>query len=417
MREDLVYLRDTWLPMDKSFSGEGRKAFEVLVNESIAKTDTLSAADFALDVARAVATSGNGHTEAAVTRFLNRLPYRAWWFSDGLYIVQAHPDFSHLIGARIERIGKFSPEEALRLIAPFISGTDARIRAVSSVLLTSIQALHRIGATRDPRKITVTVRLQNGKRASFSLGPQSTADPQAGAYWSVLVPAGAHVAGRWPHVLDNVVLIPALYKEPVDFDSEWMGDGGKVFYARLYERGSRGGPSLEEKLMVSLQDQVVARKPKYVIVDLRLNTGGNFMKTILFTQALPRLVPADGKVFVLIGPVTFSAALATAAMLKDNGGDKVVFIGERMGDAGRFWAEGRYIPLPNSGIPVRPAPGFQDWQTGCKEADQCYWAATVFGVTDVSLEPDVEVATSFADYAAGRDAVLTAALERARDLE
>ena len=47
----------------------------------------------------------------------------------------------------------------------------------------------------------------------------------------------------------------------------------------------------------------------------------------------------------------------------------------------------------------------------------CYWAATVFGVTDVSLEPDVEVATSFADYAAGRDAVLTAALERARDLE
>lgn len=127
----------------------------------------------------------------------------------------------------------------------------------------------------------VTVR--HGKRASFTLGPQSTPDPQSGAYWSVLVPAGAH-AGRWPHVLDNVVQRPALYKEPVDFDSEWMGDGGKVFYARLYERGSRSGPSLEEKLMVSLQDQVVARKPKYVIVDLRLNTGGNFMKTIVWLE-------------------------------------------------------------------------------------------------------------------------------------
>lgn len=56
-----------------------------------------------------------------MTRFLNRVPYRAWWFSDGLYIVKTHPDFSHLIGARIERIGKLSPEEALRLIAPFRS--------------------------------------------------------------------------------------------------------------------------------------------------------------------------------------------------------------------------------------------------------------------------------------------------------
>jgi len=412
MREDLVYLRDTWLPMDKSFTAKSRQKFEALVSASIAKVDKLSPADFALDVARAVASSRNGHTEAAVGGFLNRLPYRAWWFSDGLYIVRTHPDFSHLLDARVERIGKLAPEEALQLVAPFISGTDERIRVISPVFLTSPQVLRRIGATRDPMKVAVTVRLQNGKRSTLNLGPQQAPDPQAGASWSVLIPGDPDMAGRWPHVLDNVRLRPPIYREPVNAASEWIGAGGKVLYARLYERGI---PSLEDKLIGILSDEVAPRKPKYVIIDLRLNTGGDFFKSTLFAQALPRLIPPDGKIFVLIGPVTFSAALVTASMLKANGGDKVLFVGERMGDSARFWAEGHYIPLPNSRIPVRASLGFQDWGAGCRDTDPCIWPAAVFGVRNISLEPDIEVATSFDDYAAGDDAVLAAALERARD--
>jgi len=412
MQEDLAYLRDTWLPMDKSFNAQSRRNFEALIGESIAKVDKLSSADFALDVARAVASSGNGHTDAAVTRFLNRLPYRAWWFSDGLYIVRTHTDFTDLLGARVERIGKLAPAEALRRVTPFISGSDERIRVISPAFLTSPQVLRRIGATHDSMKAAITVRLQNGRQRTLHLSPPDIPDPQAGASWSVLVPGDLNIAGRWPHVLDNVQVRPAIYREPVNAESEWIGPGGQVLYVRLYERGI---PALEDKLIGILDKDVVARKPKYVIIDLRLNTGGDFLKSTLFAQALPRLIPPEGRIFVLIGPVTFSAALVTASMLKANGGDKVLFVGERMGDSARFWAEGRYTPLPNSGIPVRASTGFQDWGTGCRDTDACFWPAAVFGVRNISLEPDIKVSMSFSDYAAGHDVVLAAALDRARN--
>ena len=78
---------------------------------------------------------------------------------------------------------------------------------------------------------------------------------------------------------------------------------------------------------------------KHMIVDLRFNPGGDLFNTILFSRALPRLVPRDGRVFVLVGRATSSVAISTAAMLKGSGGDKVTLIGEDMGDDSRFWVE------------------------------------------------------------------------------
>ncbi|MCZ6491411.1 MAG: peptidase S41, partial [Acidobacteria bacterium] len=62
MRDDFAYLRDTWAPLDKSFSADERQSFMSIVEESIARADTFTPSEFALEVSRAVAVSGNGHT-------------------------------------------------------------------------------------------------------------------------------------------------------------------------------------------------------------------------------------------------------------------------------------------------------------------------------------------------------------------
>lgn len=105
-----------------------------------------------------------------------------------------------------------------------------------------------------------------------NLGLQPTPDPQAGAAWSVLIPAEPGIAGRWPHVLDEVAQRPALYREPVDLESEWIGEGGKVLYARLYEKSSRDAPSLEDKLIAMLANDVVTRKPSGVRTAKRMRS-------------------------------------------------------------------------------------------------------------------------------------------------
>jgi hypothetical protein len=163
-----------------------------------------------------------------------------------------------------------------------------------------------------------------------------------------------------------------------------------------------------------LQREVAARRPRFVVVDLRLNQGGNFFNTILFTDGLPRLLPPDGRIFVLIGRATFSAALTTTAFLRSNGGNRTTLIGETIGDADRFWAEGGRKTLPNSKIEVQYANGLHDWAAGCADLDTCYWPAVAFGVRNISLAPAVRIEPRFADYAAGRDPVLDAALAMAR---
>ena len=66
MREDLVYLRDVWAPLDKSFSVEDRNVFNGVVASAIRNVDNLTPAEFALAVGRGAAAAHNGHTLAAL---------------------------------------------------------------------------------------------------------------------------------------------------------------------------------------------------------------------------------------------------------------------------------------------------------------------------------------------------------------
>ncbi len=139
-----------------------------------------------------------------------------------------------------------------------------------------------------------------------------------------------------------------------------------------------------------------------IVVDLRLNGGGDFFNTITFAKALPALLPPEGRIYVLVGPVTFSAGLVTAALLRQNGGEKVLLIGEPMGDAETFWSEGAPFELPNSHIRVSPALWMWSLREPCTDVTRCYFAGTILGPRGVTLEPDVEVKVAFA--ATPRDA-------------
>jgi hypothetical protein len=53
MRDDLAFLRDTWAPLDRSFSVEQRRAFDDIVAATSAKADQLTPAEFGFAVSRA----------------------------------------------------------------------------------------------------------------------------------------------------------------------------------------------------------------------------------------------------------------------------------------------------------------------------------------------------------------------------
>lgn len=341
IRADIEVLRTQWAPSDKSFSEDQRRAFDQALIDMSSGPDQSSPADFALDVMRAVAIPRNGHTVAMVGRLLGDLPVRTWWFADGLYIVSAQPPFADLLGARVDMLGALTPDEALVRVAPYISGRDQRIRYLSATYLTSPAVLRRIGAVAEGTRIPLTLRLRDGSGRVVTLEPAATPDPgdqhqPVMSGYSVLIPDAVDLPGRWLHVLDGVATRPPAYAAPTTLSIAWLGENASVPYIRSNVIVDINQVRFEDKALGVPQEAFVRRRPSFAIIDLRMNNGGDFFKAVLFAQAVPRLIPAHGSVFILVGRSTFSAALVTAAMLKGAGRKRVTLIGEPMATAAVF---------------------------------------------------------------------------------
>ncbi|MGK9054839.1 peptidase S41 [Neorhizobium petrolearium] len=420
MREDLTVLKEKWAPLDRSFSDRQRTEFNRYVNETAAATEHLTPEAFALEVMRAVAIARNGHTNANVGKLLGSdLPVRVSSFSDGLYIVKAHPDFERLLGARIDRIGSLATQEVLDRVRVYLPGTDQRIRFLSPGYLVAPAVLKHIGAIASKDRVPLTVQLADGRTETVELASTKDEDPgderkaSLNRGYSVLIPDDPGLPGRWRHLLDGRKDLPPIYGKRSDVQARFLDDSKQVLYIRNDTARSVDETPLPDKLASVVLEKILPGQPKHIIVDLRLNNGGDFFNTILFSRAIPRLVPRDGRVFVLVGRATFSAGITTAAMLKGEGGDKVTLIGEPMGDAGQFWSEGKYVELPNSKIAVRYSPQFHDYETGCFDIDTCYWATVAFGPRGISIAPEITIEPSFSAYADGRDPVLEKVLDLA----
>ena len=90
------------------------------------------------------------------------------------------------------------------------------------------------------------------------------------------------------------------------------------------------------------------------MIDLRQSPGGDyfeglnhFIKPIAADQALNR----KGHLFVLIGPLTFSAAMANAAQFRSL--THATLVGEMIGVKPNEYSEPRNMTLPNSKLTVR----------------------------------------------------------------
>lgn len=418
MREDLTYLRETWAPQDRSFNDSQRNDFNRLIDETAAAVEHLAPEQFALEVMRAVAIARNGHTNAnAVTLLGPDIPVRVWLFPDGLHIVKTHPDFARLLGARIDKIGSLTPQEALDALRVYLPGTDQRIRFLSPGYLVTPTVLKQIGAIKDAAVVPLTVQFADGRSETVELAPARNEDPgderreNLNRGYSVLRPDDANLPGRWNHLLDGRSDLPPVYSKRSDLQAQFLDEARKVLYIRSDMVKSMDETALSDKFAGLFHEKILPVRPKHIVVDLRFNPGGDLFNTILFSQALPRLVPRDGQVFVLVGRATFSAAISTAAMLKGSGGDKVTLIGEEMGDGSRFWAEGKHVKLPNSGIAVRYSPELHDYETGCFKLGDCYWATVAFGPRGISITPETTVDLAYDAYAAGRDPLLEKVLD------
>jgi hypothetical protein len=411
-RQDIAYLSSI-AALDRSFPREQRNMLSNDLAGLNGRAGEMNDAAFEVGVAHALALAGNGHTNAqgvAFGRNLPTLPLRFAWFADGLFVVRAAPALNCALGARIVSVNKSSPEDLLHLLRPLIGGTDQFAKLLSVNLLVVPAALHVLDARAPTDNARISLAQTRCAQSEFDVDASATPSSRS------------RDENRWPtrdlspvrepqdqnnfqHALDGQST-PLYLRRPDD--SYWSARlGTDLLYVQLRRIRNAGAVSLPE-FARSTVDAVESERIRYVVVDLRASPGGNSNLLFSFSRRLPQAIATDGKVFVLIGPNTFSAAIITAARLKYFGGARTVLIGEDMADSGRFWSDGGRATLPNSHIVISYARYLQDWSNGCSLAQLrvCYWVEYLHGVAAGDLSPTIRLPETSAAYFAGRDAVM-----------
>lgn len=409
--QDLDHLRKL-TGIDRSFSDKAAADFTKLIDEAEAKVETLTDAEFYLFVSKAVALADNGHSNISdqpLHRQFNTIGAKLFWFADGLFIVRADEEHGDLLGGRVLRIEGNEVESVAKTLGQYRGGPDSWRRLAMPMMIESPEIMHAAGLAKSPDALKLSLENSDGKTVEVSL--KGTRADHASALpfrrpWMSLKPEALPGENEiWKLALENSWEELASYLTDTDAPLyKPMKSNG--YYIRTMTGFGTETQSVSEFLDEALAS-VADGSLDYLAVDFRWNAGGDYLQAIDFAKQAPAKVKDGGKLYIIVGPQTFSSAVVTSAMLKYYGGDKAIIIGTKMGDRGQFWAErGMGFKLPNSKFPINYATGYHDWEKGCTGQEYCFTFNLEHEVPAGSLKPSKVIDPAYADYASGKDVVM-----------
>jgi hypothetical protein len=290
-------------------------------------------------------------------------PLRVHDFADGVHVVADTAGGAH-VGKRVTAIDGVPLAEVVRRVTPLIPRDNAStIRLLLPEYLVCAEVLRGLGV------------VEGSATYSFADGSRVELEPTT-AYG--LGTALHPLPTRAPQLLyrnlqQPFVLVPL--------------ERGRSLYLGFHMVVSPPQALLDRILRA-------ARKPGFrkLIVDVRHNGGGNnttyWPLLDLFDER-----PLRGKVVVLMGRMTFSAAGNFVAAVDHE--TRARLVGEPSGGAPNQWGDRQAIELPVAGLTAYVA---------------VYYVEVAPRDKRPAVQPDVRVEPSVADFLAGRDPVLRRAL-------
>ncbi|KHQ54772.1 hypothetical protein OA50_00606 [Mameliella alba] len=342
MIQDLEQIVTSVLPADPSFRLVGREELEFHINEARQNALANSKDAFLLSLMRLLALPGNGHTRLIPNDAILVLPLRFATIGTTVRLLDAASGFSDAIGGDLISINGVPVGEIEVAAEKFLAGTPQRKRVIGPILFAWPSALRHLGVLSGGDAIEYRVRSRTGELSELLLNPAN------------LVP-GSTLYPRGEHGKADASWTPKSFLRTKDFGQP----GILLALPSFFDPGETALP-----VAVSEAADVVRSRPGTpLIIDVRGNTGGDFLQTMPLIDAISE--GAEGRrVGLLIDKFTFSAAIVFTAILKQRLGERLVLIGEEMGDGLTFFAEGGTIDLSSSGAAVRYSTAFHDWAGG-----------------------------------------------------
>ena len=308
------------------------------------------------------------------------LPVDLFLFPEGLYVIGAAPGCEHLLGAKVDKIGGLTIDEAMAALDPVIT------RDNEHWLTWSFPSLVRYPAILEGLGIdhALTVRLPDGTIDEVRLE-------------AVPVKFGLdRYPPGWTALADTVTVPRPLHlrNRELPFWFEYLPADDLVYFQfnAVRDHPAETFAAFCDRLFSFIEDHNAAR----LVIDVRWNSGGN---TFLSQHLLHHLIASKrltrrGALFVIIGRLTFSAAQNTVTAIERE--TSAIFVGEPTGSRPNFIGERIDFELPYSKLRANAADLF--WQTSWP-LDHRTWTA-----------PDIYAPPTFEAYRRNQDPALDAIL-------
>ena len=414
-QQDLDYFQ-TYIQLNQPYTDEARADALVLTSYMIENIDTLSDAELKLGLAEAIALSQNGHSFLRISDLTlseGRIPLLGRMFDDGYYFLWAAPPYQSLLGAQLVSIDGHPIEQVIQAFRPYSGAKESFFRMYVGWLLETPSLVHAVGYAESPTDYTLGVRLMG----SDTITPVELSVDDASAIPPVVSPAEimtpANIS-QWYGLPSQVTPMPFFLQEwdkPFHYQVIESINGFYIRYGANDDVGEHSIASFNK----AVKDELSQNSYSVLILDQRSNGGGDYTRTHNLMTSLPKLVGEQTPIYVITGPLTFSAGISSVAFLKASGGDQVTIIGTEIGDHERMWGETSLLTLPNSQLTMQFATGLHDYADGCYEFPNCYWLDFFHNVSVGSLSPEITIPFTFDEYVSGQDAAINFILETHRD--
>ncbi len=333
-------------------------------------------------------------------------PIALFPFGEDMHVIGVGASMGELLGARLISVDGREIDAIRAVLHEYAGGTRAHRDEVAARILANPARLHAIGLAADPGAARYRFARRDGGQVERVLASRKPTDEQD-AWLSAPAASNAAWAFRDPHD-------PFRYVDAPEIDS---------MVVQLRKTFDHPGRPVAE-FLDAVERERAALGRRNIVLDMRFNGGGNFLLVRDFMLRWPGRVP--GRFYVLTSRRTFSAAITSIAYLEQQAPDRVIIVGEPIGDRLEFFSDGLPVRLPRSGLYFQPAVVRMDYRDGCRRHDDCAapiaqpgravaTAALPFlteperiPITIASLQPDISASWTIDDWLAGRDPMLDA---------
>ncbi len=313
---------------------------------------------------------------------LHHFPLKIYNFDDGWYVTDICRKHKDVIGSRVVKIGDVPMDEVYELYKPYLAvGNDFSKRERFCLIGLMAEWLHAQGIIEHINKGAFTFENAEGEQQTVVMKPEKHF---LWLYWYMF------------RRVDNKSSPFVLNRRQNPYVFEFL-DENQTLYFRFNAVVRESAKETIEEFIERLSSYVDTHDFKRMAIDLRNNAGGDGSLIFDLVDLIKNneKINQRGKLFVIIGRNSLSAAVMFASMLQNN--TKAIFVGKPTGQGPNFFSGPNAVTLPHSKLE--------------------FWLSSRLNESSLSIdkrqwiEPEIQVRYTCRDFLDNRDPAMEAILD------